>query len=395
MRLETLCVHAGTEPDPATGAIAPPIHLSTTFERDEDGEFRRGFKYARDLNPTRQALERAMAVVEGGAASLAFGSGQAATSAVFQALRPGDHVILPDSVYYGTPKLVQELFAPWGLAHTTVALDDLAAVRAAVRDNTRVIWVETPSNPLLTITDIAGVAAIARSAGARVVVDNTWATPVGQRPLELGADIAMHASTKYLGGHGDVLAGVVATSHAWAAELRKVRILTGAVLHPMAAYMLHRGLPTLTFRVLEAQARAVELAKRLRRHPAIERVHFPDGEGDDPRGLVGTQMSGPGSVIAFEVRGGFQAARLVMERVKLITPAVSLGSTDTLIEQPAALTHRVCSASERAEGGIGEGLLRLAVGLEHVEDLWADLDRALDVGSEVRAAGRKDGVGVG
>ena len=209
MRIETLCVHAGTAPDAVTGAIAPPIHLSTTFERDADGEFRRGFKYARDLNPTRQALERAMALVEGGQGALAFASGQAATAAVFQALKPGDHVIVPDSVYYGTPKLVNDLFVPWGLRVTSVPMDDLGAVAAALDSSTRLIWVETPSNPLLTITDIAGVVAIARQAGAVVVVDNTWATPVGQRPFEFGADISMHASTKYLGGHSDVMGGML------------------------------------------------------------------------------------------------------------------------------------------------------------------------------------------
>jgi cystathionine gamma-synthase len=209
MRLETLCVHAGTAPDEVTGAVAPPIHLSTTFERDKDGEFRRGFIYARDLNPTRQALERAMAAVEGGQAALAFASGQAATAAVFQALKPGDHVVLPDSVYYGTPKLVNEMFVPWGLKATNVAMNDLSAVRAAVREIRDWSGWRRHRIPLLTISDIAGIVGIARQAGAMVAVDNTWATPIGQRPLELGADITMHASTKYLGGHTDVMGGIL------------------------------------------------------------------------------------------------------------------------------------------------------------------------------------------
>ena len=371
MRLETLCVHAGTEPDPATGAIAPPIHLSTTFERDEDGEFRRGFKYARDLNPTRQALERAMAVVEGGAASLAFGSGQAATSAVFQALRPGDHVILPDSVYYGTPKLVQELFAPWGLAHTTVALDDLAAVRAAVRDNTRVIWVETPSNPLLTITDIAGVAAIARSAGARVVVDNTWATPVGQRPLELGADIAMHASTKYLGGHSDVMGGILVarTDDEFFARLRSVQQTAGGIASPFDSWLVHRGLRTLAWRVRAQTANAAAVTAFLASHPGVARVFYPGLESHPGHDVAAHQMRLFGGMASFEVRGGRAEALAVAARCRVFTRATSLGGVESLIEHRASVEGPATRASE--------ALLRLSIGLEHSDDLIEDLARAL------------------
>lgn len=371
MRFETLCVHAGTEPDPVTGAIAPPIHLSTTFERDEDGEFRRGFKYARDTNPTRQALERAMAVVEGGAAALAFGSGQAATSAVFQALRPGDHVILPDSVYYGTPKLVQEMFVPWGLRVTNVAMDDLAAVRGAVRPETRLIWVETPSNPLLTITDIEGVIAIARDAGARVVVDNTWATPVAQRPLELGADIAMHASTKYLGGHSDVMGGVLVarSEDDFLARLRSIQTTAGGIASPFDSWLVHRGLRTLAWRVRAQTMNAGAVTTFLATHPSVEAVHYP-GLGSHPgHSVAARQMQIFGGMASFQVRGGRTEALAVAARCRIFTRATSLGGVESLIEHRASIEGPATRAPE--------SLLRLSIGLEHADDLLEDLNQAL------------------
>lgn len=371
MRIETLCVHAGTAPDPATGAVAPPIHLSTTFERDADGEFRRGFKYARDLNPTRQALERAIASVEGGAAALAFASGQAATSAVFQALRPGDHVLLPDSVYYGTPKLVQELFVPWGLQATVVAMSDLGAVRAAIRDNTRLAWVETPSNPLLTITDIEGVVAIARQAGARVVVDNTWATPIGQRPLELGADIAMHASTKYLGGHSDVMGGILVAREEddFFARVRSVQHTAGGIASPFDSWLVHRGLRTLAWRVRAQTANAGAVTAFLASHPRVERVHYP-GLGDHPgHDVAARQMRIFGGMASFEVQGGRAEALGVAGRCRIFTRATSLGGVESLVEHRASIE----GPSTRAP----EGLLRLSIGLEHPDDLIDDLAQAL------------------
>jgi cystathionine gamma-synthase len=324
LRLETLCVHAGSAPDAATGAVAPPIHLSTTFERDIDGEFSRGFKYARDLNPTRRTLEEAMATIEGGAAALAFSSGQAATAAVFQSLRPGDHALLPQSAYYGTPKLAQELFVPWGLSASTVAMNDLVAVRAAIRDETRLVWIETPSNPLLTITDIAGVVAIAREVGARVVVDNTWATPVGQRPLELGADIVMHASTKYLGGHSDVLGGILVARHDDESfgRIRQVQQVAGSVAAPFDAWLVRRGLRTLF-----------------------------------------------GAMASVQVRGGRAEAMGVAARCRVFTRATSLGGVESLVEHRASV--------EGPETSTPENLLRLSIGLEHHDDLIDDLTAAL------------------
>ncbi len=371
MRFETLCVHAGTGPDPLTGALTPPIHLSTTFERDADGEFRRGFIYARDLNPTRQALERAMSVVEGGEAALAFSTGQAASAAVFQALKPGDHVILPDSVYYGTPKLVNEMFVPWGLRATSVGMRDLSAVRDAVQQGTRLIWVETPSNPLLTITDIEGVVAIAREIGAMVVVDNTWATSVGQRPLELGADLSMHASTKYLGGHSDVMGGVLVAreDNEFFARVRMVQRTAGGIASPFDSWLVHRGLKTLPWRVRAQTANATAVTTFLASHPEVEAVHYP-GLGSHPGHDVAVrQMRLFGGMASFEVRGGRAEALAVAAKCQVFTRATSLGGVESLIEHRASIE----GAATRAP----ESLLRLSIGLENADDLIEDLSRAL------------------
>jgi cystathionine gamma-synthase len=371
LRLETLCVHAGSAPDAATGAVAPPIHLSTTFERDIDGEFSRGFKYARDLNPTRRALEEAMATIEGGAAALAFSSGQAATAAVFQSLRPGDHALLPQSAYYGTPKLAQELFVPWGLTASTVAMNDLVAVRAAIRDETRLVWIETPSNPLLTITDIAGVVAIAREVGARVVVDNTWATPVGQRPLELGADIVMHASTKYLGGHSDVLGGILVARHDDKSfgRVRQVQQVAGSVAAPFDAWLVRRGLRTLPWRVRAQTANAGAVTAFLSSHPAVEAVHYPGLASHPGHDIAARQMLLFGAMASVQVRGGRAEAMGVAARCRVFTRATSLGGVESLVEHRASV--------EGPETSTPENLLRLSIGLEHHDDLIDDLTAAL------------------
>jgi cystathionine gamma-synthase len=371
MRLETICVHAGSAPDPVTGALTPPISLATTFERDPDGEFRRGFKYARDLNPTRQAMELAMAAVEGGAAALAFASGQAATAAVFQALSPGDHVILPDSVYYGTPKLVNEMFVPWGLRATVVPMNDLAAVGEALQHTTRLIWIETPSNPLLTVTDIAGIVAIARQAGARVAVDNTWATPVGQRPLELGADIAMHASTKYLGGHSDVMGGVLVArdDDDFFARVRNIQHTAGAIASPFDAWLVHRGLKTLVWRVKAQTQNAIAVTNFLTRHRNVSVVHYPGLTSHPGHEIAARQMRLFGGMASFEIRGGRAEAFETAAKCRVFTRATSLGGAESLIEHRASIE----GAATRAP----EGLLRLSIGLENADDLIEDLDRAL------------------
>jgi len=385
MHIETIATHAGREDFVTQRTHAPPLDFSSTYplpDLDEAiGDLDRLLEgrrpehtsfYSRLANPTVDRYERALARLEGAEDAVAFSSGMAAvTATILAAARHGRHIVAVRPLYGGTDHLLEA-----GLLGGEVTWSDARSVDAAIRDDTGLVIIETPGNPTLQLVDIED---IVRQAGrVPVLVDSTFATPILQQPLRHGAAFALHSATKYLGGHGDVLAGIVATSDEWAAGLRQIRAATGAVLHPMAAFLLHRSLPTLPFRVREAQARAIELARRLRAHPAVEYVHFPDGEAEDPRGLVGTQMAGPGSVIAFEVRGGFPAARRVMESVRLITPAVSLGSTDTLIEHPAALTHRICSDEGRTSGGIVAGLLRLAVGLEHVDDLWDDLASALD-----------------
>lgn len=372
MHFETLCVHAGHQPDEQTGAVAPPIHLSTTFERDADGEFRRGFKYARDLNPTRQALEAALAAIEGGEAALAFASGQAATSAVLQALRPGDHVVLPESVYYGTPKLAHELYAPWGLHVSTVDMTDLHALRGGLRPETRVVWIESPSNPLLAVTDIAAAVELAHAAGARVVVDNTWATPAGQRPLELGADLVMHATTKYLGGHSDVLGGalIARRDDEFFARVRLVQQAGGAVAAPFDAWLVLRGLRTLPWRVRAQSANAETVARFLAGHPAVSRVHYPGLASHPSHAVAARQMRLWGGMASFEVHGGRADALRVAGKVKVFTRATSLGGTESLIEHRASV--------EGPASRTPEGLLRLSIGLEHPTDLVDDLAQALD-----------------
>lgn len=382
--IETEAVHAGREKFRDLGIHAPPIDLSTTYpltSLDEAvGDFDVALTgerpihsslYARLDSPTVDRFEMGLAGLERAEDAVAFSSGMAAmTAALLACAQHGRHVVAVRPLYGGTDHLLCSHLL--GLDVTWAHGD---AVAEAIRPDTSLVLVETPGNPTLTLVDIADVG---RQAGpVPVLVDSTFATPILQQPLAFGAVFSLHSATKFLGGHGDVMAGVIATSHAWANELRKIRILTGALLHPLAAFLLHRSLPTLPLRVREAQATAEELARRLLAHPAVERVLFPGAPGCDPLGLVGRQMSGPGSVMSFEV-GSFEAASLVMRSVELITPAVSLGSTDTLIEHPAGLTHRVLTSEARNESGIDAGLLRLAVGLESADDLWRDLAGALD-----------------
>jgi cystathionine gamma-synthase len=371
MRLETIAVHAGHSPDPATGAVAPPIQLSTTFERDPDGEFRRGYVYARDANPTRAALERAVAALEGGQGALAFSSGQAATAALFQALRPGDHVIVPEFVYYGTPKLVREIFVPWGLQATHVDMGDPGAVAAALRAETKLVWIETPSNPLLTITDIAAVAAIARGAGARVAVDNTWATPIGQRPLELGADFVMHASTKYLGGHSDVMGGVLVAREAddRFARLRMIQQTAGAIAAPFDSWLVLRGLKTLAWRMRAHTQNAHAVTAFLAAHDRVEAVHYPGLARHPGYDVACRQMPLAGGMASFQVRGGRTEALAVAARLQVFTRATSLGGAESLVEHRASVEGPATRSPEN--------LLRISVGLEHADDLVEDLAQAL------------------
>jgi cystathionine gamma-synthase len=370
-RLETLAVHAGHSPDPATGAVSPPIYLSTTFAREPDGALPHGFLYARSDNPNRRELEIALAALEGGAAALAFASGMAATAAVFQSLAPGDHVVAPLNAYYGTAKLLRDVMAGWGLASTLVDMTDPDAVARAVTPRTRLVWIETPSNPTLAVTDIARVAAIARAAGARVVCDNTWATPVLQRPLELGTDLVMHSTTKYLGGHSDLTGGalVAAAENDWTARLRTLQTLGGAVPSAFDCWLLMRGIRSLPWRMRGHCENAAAVAAFLAAHEAVEVVHYPGLGGDPGHAVAARQMHGAGGMVSVQVKGGAPAALELVRRVRLFTRATSLGGTESLIEHRASV--------EGPESRTPPGLLRLSIGLEHADDLLEDLDQAL------------------
>ena len=371
MRFETLAAHAGGGVDPATGAVTPPIHLSTTFERGADGEFPHGYIYTRSGNPNRAALERVLCELEGGAAAATFASGSAATSAIFQALAPGDHVIAPADAYHGTAKLLREVFAPWGLAASFVDMTDLGAVERALRPETRLLWLETPSNPLLKIADIARVAALAHAAGARCVVDNTWASPVLQRPLALGADLVMHSTTKYLGGHSDVLGGafVAREADAFFERVQLIQTAGGGVPSPFECWLVLRGIRTLPLRVRAQAESAQKLALFLSGNPKIEAVHYPGLEWHPGHAVAARQMSGYGGMLSLQVRGGREEAMAVAARVRLITRATSLGGTESLIEHRASI--------EGPGTTTPENLLRLSVGLEHPDDLIEDLAHAL------------------
>lgn len=370
---ETTAVHAGRAPDPVTGAVTPNLVFSSTFARDDQGQLVGGHIYSRTSNPNRTALEAALAALEGGAHGLAFASGQAAAAAVFAGLAPGDRVILPDDLYHGTRYLATNEFGRWGLVADFVDTSDLAAVTAALKKPARVVWLETPSNPRLKISDLAAVAKLARTAGALVVVDNTWATPVLTQPLALGAHVVLHSTTKYLGGHSDLLGGALVLGadapSDLLARLRSWQNLGGAVPAPFDCWLLLRSLSTLPLRVRAQSATAATLAAWLAGHPHVERVYYP-GLSSHPNHVVAAQqMSAFGGMISFEVRGGHDAAKAVACRVKLITAATSLGGVESLIEHrrpvegPASVTP--------------PGLLRFSVGLEHVDDLRADLAQAL------------------
>ena len=371
MRIETLAVHAGNVVDPASGAVTPPIHLSSTFEREPDGSYRAGHIYGRTSNPNRQALETSLAALEQGSAAIAYGSGSAATLAVFQALAPGDHVLAPDDAYYGTLRQLREIFEPWGLHADVVDMTDLDAVRAALRPNTRVVWVETPSNPLVRIVDIAALAELAHSVGARCVVDNTWATPVLQRPLSLGADVVMHSTTKYLGGHSDLLGGalVAAQDDELTQRLRLMQTLGGSIPSPFDCWLLMRGIRSLPWRMRAHCANARAVAGFLAQHPKVEATHWPGLTTHAGHDIAARQMSDFGGMVSVQIRGGEEAALELTRRVKIFTRATSLGGVESLIEHRASVEGPATKAPAN--------LLRLSIGLENADDLIDDLREGL------------------
>jgi cystathionine gamma-synthase len=371
MRFETKAIHAGMSVDGETGAIAPPLHLSTTFHRTEEGEPSRGYSYVRDGNPTQDRLEEALAALDGGAAALAFGSGMAAGAALLQALPRGSHVLLPDDCYYGYRELAGDYFDRWGVAGDFVAMENLDAVRSALRPETRVVWAESPSNPLMKVVDLAALAELAHGRGARFVVDGTFATPALQRPIELGADVVLHSTTKYFGGHTDVQGGalVFREKGEWLEETGHVRKLVGGVASPFNSWLVLRGIRTLAARMRVHCENAMKVAQFLATQPAVETVFYPGLESHAGHEIARRQMSAFGGMLSFLVRGGRAEALAVTAKTRLFTRATSLGGVESLIE------HR--NSSEGPGSRTAENLLRVSVGLEHPDDLVADLAQAL------------------
>jgi cystathionine gamma-synthase len=371
LQLETLAIHAGRAPDPASGAVAPAPVLSSTFARAVDGSYPQGHIYGRASNPTRGALEQCLAALEAGAAAAAFPSGSAASMAVFQALAPGDHVLTPDDMYHGTRTQLRELLQRWGLAYSSVDMTDLDTVHAALRPQTRLLWVETPSNPLLKVCDIAALAQLAHGAGALCAVDNTFASPVLQQPLRLGADLAIHSTTKYLGGHSDLTGGavIVRAEDAFFARVRDFQIKAGAVPAPFDCWLLQRSIATLPYRVRAQAANAQRIAEFLAAQPGVAAVHYPGLPAHPGHALACRQMRNGGAMLSFQLSGGRDAALAVAARVGLFTRATSLGGVESLIEHRASV--------EGPYSTTPDNLLRVSVGLEHADDLVADLGQAL------------------
>lgn len=372
----TKAIHAGFRPDPGTGAVNPPIYASSTFAQDGVGGLRGGFEYARTGNPTRAALEAALAAVEDGGFARAFSSGMAATDCALRSvLRPGDHIVIPDDAYGGTFRLIDKVFRHWGIEHTPVALSDLDAVRAALTPATRMIWVETPTNPLLSIADIAGIVDIGHAAGAKVLVDNTFASPALQQPLTLGADIVLHSTTKYIGGHSDVVGGALVTgSEELDADFAFLQNGAGGIPGPFDAYLTIRGLKTLEVRMQRHSENAARVAEFLVEHPAASRVLYPGLPAHPGHDVAARQMSGFGGMVSVRMAGGPEAARKLCSRTEIFILAESLGGVESLIEYPGAMTHASTAGSQLE---VPDDLVRLSVGIEDAADLLADLEQAL------------------
>lgn len=377
-RFETITVHAGAEPDEHTGGVVPAIQMSTTFKQDGVGGLRGGYEYGRSGNPTRGALEAAIAALEGASHGLAYASGLAATQNVFYLLEPGERLLMSDDVYGGTWRLADKVWRRYGIETDAVDLRDLDAVAAAFDADRppRMVWIETPSNPLLKVVDIGAAARLAEAAGAITVVDNTFATPYLQRPLELGADVVLHSATKYLGGHSDVIGGLVATrSDELAERLRFHQNAAGAVPSPFDCFLVMRGLRTLAVRMERASANAAALATWLTERDEVSAVHYPGLPDHPAAALVARQMRLPGGMLSFELHGGEARARALAGATRLFTLAESLGAVESLIEVPAPMTHASVADSPLA---VPPSLVRLSVGIEAVEDLRADLEAAFD-----------------
>jgi cystathionine gamma-lyase len=376
-RFETLAIHAGQQPDPTTGSVNVPVYLTSTYVQSSPG-VHTGYEYSRTGNPTRTALEGNLAALEGGTHGVCFASGCAATAAVAHWLGDGAHMICSDDLYGGTFRLFTKVFAQAGRQFDFVDLSDPDALLEHVRPETKAVWIETPTNPMLKLVDIAAVAERAHAKGLTVIVDNTFMTPYLQRPLELGADIVVHSCTKYLGGHSDVVLGVAITSDdAIAERLHFIQNSTGGVPGPMDSFLVLRGTKTLAVRMRAHEEGARRIASWLEAHDAVSKVIYPGLESHPQHALAQRQASGFGGMISFVVRGGLPAARRVLERCRIFALAESLGGVESLIEHPAIMTHASVPPENRAKLGIDDGLIRLSVGIEHPDDLLADLGQAL------------------
>ncbi|MCE2463817.1 MAG: aminotransferase class V-fold PLP-dependent enzyme [Dehalococcoidia bacterium] len=374
MNIETIAVHSGRSVDPVTGAITPPIHMSTTFEREADGSYPHGFVYGRSGNPSRKLLEECVRDLEGGVAAAAFGSGMAAIMSVFQSLSPGDHVIAPRDIYHGTARLLREVMARWNLDTSFVDMTDIDVVRQAIIPSTRLLIVETPSNPLLKITDVAAMTEVARQRGITCLCDNTWASPALQRCIDLGADLVVHSTTKYLGGHGDVTGGIVVSARqdGLFEEIGRIQQQGGAVPSPFDCWLILRGIRTLPYRMRAHSESAAKVATFLDGHPKVLEVYYPGLKGHPGHDIARRQMDLFGGMLSFRVQGGREAAFRVAAGTSLFVRATSLGSYESLIEHRASI--------EGPESGTPDDLLRVSVGLENADDLISDLEQALTAG---------------
>ncbi len=372
----TRAIHAGYDPDPATGAVNVPIYASSTFAQDGVGGMRGGFEYARTGNPTRKPLEANLAAIEAGTFGRAFSSGMAATDCLLRSvLRPGDHLVIPNDAYGGTFRLIDKVFTQWGIEYTPAPISDVDAVREAMRPTTKLVWVETPTNPLLNIGDIAALADVAHSGGAKIVVDNTFASPYLQQPLTLGADVALHSTTKYLGGHSDVVGGALVTNdEELDAKFAFLQNGAGAVPGPFDAYLTMRGIKTLALRMERHSDNAEKIVELLDGHPAVTRVIYPGHESHPDHAVASKQMRRFGGMISLRLAGGKQAALDFCARTEIFTLAESLGGVESLIEHPGAMTH-ASTAGSLLE--VPDDLVRLSVGIEDAADLLADVEQAL------------------
>jgi cystathionine gamma-lyase len=377
MKFETKALHVGQAPDPSTGAVVVPVHFTSTFAQESPGKHK-GYDYSRTLNPTRKALEECAASLENGRFGLAFASGMAATNDVLNLLKSGDHIVCTDDVYGGTFRILERVYKDYGIECSYVDSTEPSNIQSALRKNTRMLWLESPSNPLLRLVDLKEAARIARDSGLISVVDNTFATPYFQLPLELGIDVVVHSSTKYLGGHSDVVGGLIVTnSEEHHERLKFCQKTVGAVPGPMDAWLVLRGIKTLAVRMREHFRNALEVAKFLESHPRVKRVVYPWLPSHPQHALAVKQMSGMSGMVSFEIKGGFEDARKFLEKVRIFTLAESLGGVESLVEHPGIMTHASVPPEIRAKRGISDTLIRLSVGIENLEDLVTDLKSAL------------------